>query len=265
MKIKEALSILSSLESRLLLSHVTTFSHEYLISHCDDTLSDEMQQKFLELTDLRIQGYPIAYLTQNKEFYSRDFFINNNVLIPRPDSETIIDAALELTHKTNPNILELGVGSGCLLITLLLEFKNAYGDGIDISSKALEIAQINAEKFALGNRIKLYQSDWFDKVDGKYDLIISNPPYISLSEKDLMSSETINFEPHIALFGDVENYQIIASGSKKFLNPKGHVIVEIGYNQYDIIYKIFQQEGYRLVKKYHDIEKRDRVMVLTLD
>jgi release factor glutamine methyltransferase len=257
---------ITPLESRILLSYVTGFTQEYLIGHRDDILSSEHTEQFLELIVRRKKGEPIAYIIGKREFYGRDFKVTPDVLIPRADSETLIDAVLkEPLHNTSIQILELGVGSGCLLVTLLAEIPEARGFGVDISNKALEIAKQNADTLGVENRIELRMSNWFENIPDKYDIIISNPPYIHEDEKHLMALETLEYEPHLALFGGLQPYNILAANAHKFLKERGKIYVEIGVNQAIEVEKIFISEGYIVAGKHQDIEERARVLAFAID
>jgi len=265
MKIKDALHFIQpALEARILLAHATGFSQEYLIGHSDDELPPEIQAQFLSLIERRKSHEPIAYIIGKKEFYGRDFKVTKDVLIPRPDSETLIEAVLEC-NKDAKSILELGVGSGCLLLTLLLELKQAIATGVDISPEALEIATQNAATYNMLDRCKLLQSNWFENISGKFDIIISNPPYIEENERSIMAPETLQYEPKLALFGGLEPYKIIAENGYKFLNENGRIYVEIGSSQERQVEEIFAFNGYKVVAKHRDIENRMRAMVFALD
>ncbi len=265
MKISEAISLLDNrFEARLLLSFVTGHPVEYLIGHMFDELSEESLIQFQALCIRRKNHEPIAYIIGKKEFYSREFIVNTNVLIPRSDSEVLIDAVLKENYD-KPKILELGVGSGCLLLTLLSEIKGSSGVGVDISNDALNVAQQNVESLKLSDSCHLFYSDWFDNIDGTFDIIISNPPYIEQDEITLMSQETILYEPKDALFGGLEPYIHISKNAKSYLNLDGQIYLEIGYNQVEKVTKIFTSEGYNLSHICYDIENRPRVMVFNLD
>jgi release factor glutamine methyltransferase len=253
----------SSLEARILLSHATGYSQEYLIGHSDETISPEIMESFYRFVERRLNKEPIAYILGYKEFYGRKFFLDKNVLIPRNDSEVLIDAVLGCEGQ---NILELGVGSGCLIITLLLEIPNAKGVAVDISKEALEIAQKNMIQYNLEDRCKLIHSNWFENIDGKFDIIISNPPYISENDQSIMAEETLLYEPKAALYADnngYEAYEIIATHLKNFLKPSGSLFLEIGINQEAEIERIFCEFGYSIARKYKDLSGIVRVLRVT--
>ena len=264
MKIRNALQLITpSLEARILLSHASGFSQEYIIGHGEDELSDEIYNIFLNLVERRKSLEPIAYIIGRKEFYGRDFKVTKDALIPRPDSETLIEAVLR-DAKNAESILELGVGSGCLILTLLSEIKNATALGVDISQAALDVAIINSVALGMQDRCEFVLSNWFEKVEAQYDIIISNPPYIEENERSIMAPETLAYEPSLALFGGLEPYRIIASESHKFLAPNGKIYVEIGVSQAQQVEDIFHLHGYKAAGKYQDIEGRMRVMSFTL-
>lgn len=253
-------------EARLLLSNAIQRSIEFILANPKHSLSENELETYKAFIARRKEKEPIAYILESKEFYGRNFDLNQYVLIPRNDSETLIDAVLS-SHDASEkiNILELGLGSGCLLITLLMEMKNAYGIGVDISTEALKIAQQNCEKYNLSARCQILQSDWFDNVspDQKFDLIISNPPYIAENEKSIMSEETILFEPTSALYAEnngLEAYQKIAQKAKDFFSDNGKIFLEIGINQAPEITKIFELNGFILKKQYKDLASIVRVL-----
>jgi len=208
---------------------------------------------------------PIAYIIGKKEFYGRDFKVTKDVLIPRPDSETLINVVLDAAKDcTIRSILELGVGSGCLVLTLLLEIEKSKAMAVDVEQAVLEVARENAIALGVQDRCEFVLSNWFEGVDGKYDIIISNPPYIEEYEKSIMAEETLKYEPSLALFGGLEPYRVIASESHKFLTANGRIYVEIGVSQESQIAEIFHTNGYKVVGKYRDIEQRMRIIVFTL-
>jgi len=265
MKIQEAIKIIAPLEARILLSHASGLSQEYLIGHFEEELSDEILDEFLALVERRKDLEPIAYIIGKKEFYGRGFKVTKDVLIPRPDSETLIDVVREDAKSGSiRSILELGVGSGCLVLTLLLEIEHTQAMAVDISRRALEVARENAIALGVQNRCEFMLSNWFANLEGEYDIIVANPPYIEEHERSIMSEETLQYEPMLALFGGLEPYKVIASESHKFLTENGRIYVEIGFSQELQIAEIFCTHGYKVVGKYRDIEQRIRVMVFAL-
>lgn len=254
----------SQLEARILLSHVTGYTQEYLIGHSEEDLSTKTVNEFYRLVDRRLKKEPIAYIVGYKEFYGHNFIVDHNVLIPRNDSEVLIDAVVNCTVSS---ILDLGTGSGCLLLTLLLEMPNARGVGVDISPAALKIAKENMLHYGLEARCNIIESNWFENITDTYDIIISNPPYISENDTNIMAEETLLFEPKSALFAENNGYaayEIIASNLEKCLKPKGNLFVEIGINQKDEIEKMFAKYGYYVIQEYKDLAGIVRVLKIGL-
>ena len=258
----------ANLEARILLQHATGRSLEYLLAHSEQELTTKEQETFKQLLSRRLSLEPIAYITNTKEFYGYDFTVNNKVLIPRSDTELLIDIILDeiAVNNTSPEILELGTGSGCIAISLLLERPNIYLTASDISIDAISVAQQNARYNNVADRIKLIHSDWFQKLEGhQFDIIVSNPPYISKEHISHIATETLEYEPHLALFADdggLASYYIIAKEAKNFLRPKGKLFLEIGFNQADEVTKIFHNSGYMVTKVYQDLAGHDRVMMV---
>jgi release factor glutamine methyltransferase len=231
----------SPFEAKILLQHV------FNLTAIDVILRDDFDEATLKPYITRIQaGEPLARIIGNHEFYSATFTLNEATLIPRADSETLIDAALVLKPK---HILDLGTGSGCLLITLLRE-GNASGVGVDISDRALEAARMNAGDL----QAEFIQSDWFSNVSGTFDLIISNPPYIAHDE--VLDKSVLDHDPPLALFAENNGlacYEIIFEQAHDYLTQNGHVIVEIGYRQYDAVIDIAKNNGFTLINQYNDL------------
>lgn len=243
-----------AMEARILLSHLLRKPKEFLISHGEQELEANAFHELEVLINRRRALEPIAYIIGIKEFFGRDFIVDSNVLLPRPDSETLIEAVLA-NAKEMPKILELGVGSGCLIITLVLELEGAMGLSIDIDKGALAIAASNAQKHEIEDRVELIESDWFRGLgEQKFDIIISNPPYISSEER--VAKETLLYEPHKALFagkGGLEAYMEIADKAGDFLKPDGMIYLEIGYDQEDSVTELFVEKGYRVLGKHKDL------------
>lgn len=257
----------AGLEAKILLSRAMGRSFEYLVANSKQKLTNAEYEKFISLMERRINHEPIAYITGYKEFYGREFYVDNNVLIPRPDTETLIDATIELSKKFgigSLEILELGTGSGCIIITLLLELAHATATASDISKQALRVAEQNSIKYSVEKRLKLVESDWFGNIAAqKFDIIISNPPYIPINQANLMAKETIMHEPHAALFAKqdgLEAYYQIAKYGKNFLKDNGLVILEIGFDQSEKVTDIFTNLGYELISSYKDLSSYVRVL-----
>jgi release factor glutamine methyltransferase len=270
-KFKEANIQSSYLDARILLGHVLNQPIEYLLVRDNENLTNTDQENFFALIKRRLALEPIAYIVGYKEFYGRTFKVNEKVLIPRPDTEVLIDAVLSFlpTYKDNLRILDLGTGSGCIIISLLLEIAFASAIAIDISNDALSVARQNARIHQVDNRLKLIHSQWFENLNKqKFDIIVSNPPYISETDKDLISQETIDYEPAIALFAQRDGlnaYYSIATSAKNFLKQDGKLFIEIGFNQESIVSQIFTSHGYVVKQIYRDIAKHARVICISLE
>jgi len=251
----------AQLDAEILLSHAIGKSRECLIGHEDDLIAAEFVQSLIQR---RLSGEPIAYITGKKDFWKREFKVTKDTLIPRPETELIIEKALEIftDKKTNLEVLDLGTGTGCIILSILEEFPNAVGVGVDISNKALDIARQNA----LGNsRVEFIQSNWFDNLgDRKFDLIVSNPPYISKSES--LAVSVVDFEPHSALFAEdngYECYKIIAKNIKQHLKKNGVGIFEFGQGQAAKIAEIFSQQGFSSNEVSSDLAGIQRCIVIS--
>jgi release factor glutamine methyltransferase len=253
------------MEARILLAHYMNYSTEQLITNQDEMV--EFSQTILGLVNQRIEHKPLSYLLGYKEFYGRNFIVNENVLVPRPDTEILISAVLNKYYNNlDLNILELGVGSGCIIISLLLELARSKGLGVDISKEALRIASHNSDLYNCKERLTLLESDWYQNITpaNQYDLIISNPPYIKKSEIALMSKETLMYEPEIALYTEnYDSYKKIAKHAKNYLNNEGEIYLEIGINQGTEIKKIFIDNGYILKNQFFDFNTILRVLVFS--
>ena len=239
-----------SLDSLLLMMHVTSSTKEKIIFNPDILLTQKQLEDFLQLVARRANREPVAHLLGKREFFGYDFIVSNKTLDPRPDSESLIEMVLQKFPDRNQKlkILEIGVGTGCLIITLLKNFANATGKGVDISVDALEICQKNAQNNDVANRLELLESDLFAKISEqeKFDLIISNPPYIKSADIENLQDEVRIYEPRTALDGGLDGlefYRRIASEAKKFLAPEGKVVLEIGFGQEDDVADIFAGEG----------------------
>jgi release factor glutamine methyltransferase len=247
------------LDSLILLTHALSCSKEDIIFNPDARLNIEQQEVFFKMVKRRAAREPVSYIIGKREFFGEDFFVSCDVLDPRPDSESLIELVLENFPQKNNSleILELGVGSGCLIITLLKAYKSAVGVGVDISEKALKIAGKNATTHQVQDRLQLLQSDLFSTLKIlKFDLIISNPPYIASQEIKILEPEVKTYEPHLALDGGVDGfdfYRKIAAKSKDFLKENGRIILEIGINQQEKIIEFFTKNGFQLVEMKPDL------------
>ena len=212
-------------------------------------------------------GNPVAYLTNKKNFWNSEFFVTKHTLIPRPDTELIIENALKFTKQKNKiSILDIGVGSGCILLSILKERKNFYGTGIDVSEKCLNISKINAISLNVDTRLKLFKSN-IDKFNfGKYDLIVSNPPYINKSKIKYLEKDVAEFEPKLALDGGLDGLSEIRKVIKKsseLIKKNGKFILEIGFDQKNKVINLIKKEGFYINSTHKDLANNDRCIVST--
>lgn len=255
------------LEVRLLVSFVMKISINQLYFQEKLIISSRQKNKINKLIQMRIDHHPIAHLTSCREFYGEKFIVNSNVLDPRADSESLIELVMQNYSDLSVqyNFLELGVGSGCLIISLLKHYQNSIGLGVDISQLALKIAKKNAKKFNLNERIKFKISDLFSKVSPtkKFAIIISNPPYIPSKQIDQLQIEVAKYEPRIALDGGIDGldfYRKIAMQAKNYLTKNGSIFLEIGFNQEQAVIKIFEQYNFKLIAKKNDLANITRAL-----
>lgn len=254
----------AAIDALLLLQHVTEFSKEKVIFSPDLELTNQQSTNFWQAIARREAREPVSHILERREFYGLDFFINGDALDPRPDSESLIELIFEVFSDKNQklDILELGIGSGCLSIVLLKYFANAVAMGIDISEKAIKVAQKNSVTHQMQQRFQILQSDLFSNVvDKKFDLIISNPPYIEAQEIENLADEVRLFEPRLALDGGVDGldfYHKIAQKSGNFLKSTGLVAVEVGHDQAQKVIEIFAQNKFELKRLKQDLSGFDR-------
>jgi release factor glutamine methyltransferase len=237
-----------ALDARILLRHATGLTHEALIAHGRDPLSPKHAARFGNFVARRLSGEPVSRIVGAREFYGRAFRIDRHTLDPRPDTETLVDAALEIAvgRKRPLRVLDLGTGSGCILVTLLAELPEASGLGTDASPETLAVARENSARFGVAERAAFLVADWFDGIGGRFDLIVSNPPYIPRGDIDGLAREVAGHDPRGALDGGVDGldaYRRIAAGATGALTPGGHLFVEIGAGQADTVCGLLQDAG----------------------
>jgi release factor glutamine methyltransferase len=281
MKIKEVLHSISDslknnnitavpfLESRILLTHALKLdSQESLLMNLDLEISEAQKQNAMKMLSRRIKKEPIAYILGYKEFWDFKFKVDKNVLIPRPETEAIIESIIKyFPNKAQKlSIIDLGTGSGCIPITLLKIYTQACAIGLDISEHALRIANSNAKKLQVGDRIKLIQSNWLDNIsqEHKFDIITANPPYISFSDWNELEPEVKNHEPRGALtdFTDgLTHYHIILQNIHKYTKPNSKIFLEIGYNQSQKLALMLQQYKFTINEIIPDLANIPRIIV----
>ena len=240
---------------------------KYILLNHEKQLDFKKLKNFKKLIKERLNKKPIAYITNKKFFWKYEFHVNEDTLIPRPDTEILIEEVLKITRNQNKiNILDIGIGSGCILLSILKERKNFFGTGIDISKNCLNISKINANKLKLENRIKFFKSD-VDKFQiGKYDLIVSNPPYINKQKLKYLEDDVVNFEPKLALNGGLDGLSEIRKVIKKsseLIKINGKLILEIGLNQKNKTINLLKKEGFYINSISKDLANIDRCIVST--
>ena len=246
------------LDARILLEFATGLSTEKLLINSGLQLSDQQFGRYQELIDQRLKFKPIAYIIGQKEFYGLNFSVNVNVLIPRPDSECLVEAAIKYAKQFDfKNILELGVGSGCLLLSILSNLSSKIeATAIDISSDAMAVTKQNYQNLELKNSIKFLVQNWGENLVKKYDCVISNPPYIDTDVISTLQPDVQNFEPKLALDGGndgMDCYRDIAAQLPNLLNPDGVALFEIGINQAESASEIFHNHNFVVIEQIHDL------------
>jgi len=255
----------AELDSHILLSEVINKEKKFLILNSEKKISKKNLDHFNTLINQRAKGKPVAYLIRKKDFWKYEFVVNEDVLIPRPDSEILVEKVLKLTKNKNKlNLLDIGIGSGCILLSILKEKKNFYGTGVDISNKSLNICKVNSHKLGLSNRVKLFKSDIDNFNCGKYDLIISNPPYIKKNTLKCLEKDIVDFEPKHALDGGLNGLSEIRkviNKSSELIKKKGFLILEIGFDQKNYVKKILNDKGFYIKEIVKDFGNNDRCII----
>tara|TARA_B100000029_G_C17381243_1_gene889801 strand:- start:21 stop:866 length:846 start_codon:yes stop_codon:yes gene_type:complete len=271
--IKQAAKILKDnniatyeLDAELMLADVMGVQREFFISNDKLNISDKFINKFNLAVQRRIKREPIAYITGKKEFWSTDFLVNDSTLIPRPETEILIYRVINYFKNKKISILDIGTGSGCILLSILKELSTSIGVGIDISSKAIQVAKMNSKRLNLFSRAKFKVANLNDLNIGKYDLIVSNPPYIPSKEIKNLSKDIINYEPLDALDGGIDGLDLIKKviyKSKHLLKSNGLLALEIGYGQYRKTSDVLKNQGYREISKEYDCNRNVRCIIST--
>ena len=272
--LKEGIDILQKnkianpqLDSEILLSSSIKRDKKHIILNPKEILNSEQLGKFKSLIERRKKGEPIAYIINKKEFWKDEFFVNKDVLIPRPDSELIIEQLLKIYSKdVQLQVLDIGTGSGCILLSILKERSNFYGTGIDISKKSINVSKFNAKQLNLTNRVKFFHSSVDNFNNGKYDIVVSNPPYIKQLSLKYLEKDVVNFEPKLALSGGFDGFSKIRKVINKasiLIKKNGKFILEIGFNQKNKVIKILKEEGFYVNKAIKDYGNNDRCIIST--
>jgi len=257
----------SQLDAEILMAKTINKDRNYILLNCNNSINKNDLKYFYKLIEQRSLGKPIAYLVKKKQFWESEFFITGDTLIPRPDTELVVEKVLQFTkHRNKLNILDIGVGSGCILLSILKERKNFYGTGIDISKKCLNISKMNAINLKVSSRLKFYKSD-VDKFNlGKYDLIVSNPPYIKTKDIKYLERDVANFEPRIALDGGLDGLSEIRKVVKKsseLIKKNGKFFLEISFDQKNNVKDILKKEGFYIISIEKDLANNERCIVST--
>ena len=255
------------IDSELLLSKVLNKNREYMFLNHTKTLNNELLEKFKVLLNRRKKKEPLAYILNHKEFWKNSFYIDNNVLIPRPDTEILIEEILKLYNKDrNLSVLDIGTGSGCIIISLLKDRPRFNGTAIDISKKAINIAKYNAKMHQLSHRIKFYKTSVDNFFKGKYDLIVSNPPYINRLSLKYLEKDILGYEPIQALEGGLDGFNVfnkIIKMSSILLKKGGKLVLEIGFDQKTEMLRILKKKNFFLNKTVQDYSGNDRCIICT--
>jgi len=254
----------SELDARLILKEILSFDDKELIINENYNIPERFIKEIFAIGERRLKGEPISKIFKKRNFYKSTFINSNDVLDPRPETELIVEIANNFIKKNEvKNILDLGTGSGCILLSILKENKMINGLGIDLSKEAINIAQKNSKKLQLDKQSNFLISNWMEAINFKYDIVVSNPPYIASKEIEKLSKEVKNFDPFLSLDGGDDGlncYRVIVEDLKRVINKNAIIIIEIGYNQSNSVEEIFKNNDFKLLKKYNDINGLDRVL-----
>jgi release factor glutamine methyltransferase len=252
-------------EAGSLLSFIIGKDRTFLIAHADDELDDNQVVQFREAVERRAAGEPLQYISGVQDFFGREFIVTPDVLIPRPETELLVEAALEV-NKTAKLICDVGTGSGCIAITLLCELDEARAVALDKSAAALEVAKLNAQKFSVAGRAEFVVSDCFDALDSReFHLIVSNPPYVSARALPGLQREVRDHEPLLALSPGPDGLSIIrrlVHEAPLFLKQHGHLIMEIGFDQSETVQQLIDANVWELLEIRPDLQCIPRIVVL---
>ena len=252
------------LDARIILKEVLSLDDKDLILKESLDIPEKMIEKIITIESRRLNGEPISKIFKKRDFYNSTFIISNDVLDPRPETELIVEIANNYINKNEvKNILDLGTGSGCILLSILKENRMINGLGIDLSKEAISIAKQNSKKLNLETQSNFLVSNWMSSVNYKYDLVVSNPPYIASEDIKKLSKSVKIYDPILSLDGGddgLNSYRLIASDLKRIISMNALIIIEIGYNQSLQVIDIFKKNDFKLIKKYNDINGLDRVL-----
>ena len=255
------------LDSEILIAVALKKKREYIILNLDEDIEYKRLKDYKYLIKQRCSGKPVAYLMKKKDFWNSEFEESEGTLIPRPDTEILIQETLKIyKYKEGISVLDIGVGSGCILLSILREKCSFYGTGIDICKKSINLSRINAKKLGVNNKVKFLKSDVDNFCFGKYDLIISNPPYIKKHDIKYLEKDVNCFEPKLALDGGLEGtlkIKKVISKASSLLKKNGKLILEIGHNQKKKVTKLLKNKGLYINKTVKDYAQNDRCIIST--
>ena len=254
------------LDAEIILSDIMGVTKEFLIVNNHINISKNIIKKYNLAIKRRLNREPVAYIVGKKEFWSENFLVNKSTLVPRPETELLIYKLVKFFKNKRISILDIGTGSGCILLSLLKELKYSQGTGIDISSKAIQVAKNNSKKLHLISRSKFKVFNIGEYSGGKYDLIVSNPPYIPNKDLKNLSKDIINYEPVTALKGGIDGLDLtkkIIYKANSLLKKNGLLAIEIGYQQYRKVQSILRQNGFREIGKEYDYNRNVRCIIST--
>ena len=255
------------LDSELILSDILKSQREKLITNSDHTVSEKIINNFNKLILRRTKKEPIAYILKKREFWSKDFFVNQNTLIPRPETELLCEQLIKIFKGKSINFLDIGTGTGCILLTILSEINEAKGIGLDISKKAIDVAKRNSKNLNLSSRAKFFTRSLEEIYGYKFDLVVSNPPYIKSIDLKNLQEDVRKFEPKIALDGGKEGLDVIKKviyKSKTILKKLGLLALEIGYGQHYKVSQILKKQGFKEELLIRDYRNNVRCIVARL-
>ena len=254
------------LDAQVLLSEIMGIKKEYLIINSDRKVSKKINKKYCDAIKRRAKKEPVAYIIGKKEFWRENYKVNYSTLVPRPETELLIYKIVDFFKNKKINVLDVGTGSGCILLSILAELKKSRGIGIDVSPKAIRIAKENSKNLNLTNKSKFKVYDLNDFNLGKYDLIVSNPPYIPSKDIKNLSNDILNYEPRIALDGGVDGLDLIKKviyKSSQLLKKNGLFALEIGFDQYKKVSSILRYYKFKEISKEYDYKRNVRCIIST--
>ena len=254
----------AELDARLILKEILSFDDKELIIKENYNIPEGIIREIFAIEKRRLKGEPISKIFKKRDFYKSKFIISNDVLDPRPETELIVEIANKYIKKNDvKNILDLGTGSGCILLSVLKENKMINGLGIDLSKEAINIAQKNSKKLQVEKQSNFLISNWMESINFKFDIVVSNPPYIPSKDIKKLSKDVKKFDPLISLDGGEDGlscYRLIVKDLKRVITKNAIIIIEIGCNQSKLVEEIFKKNDFKLIKKYNDINGLDRVL-----